>query len=309
MIWRDVSGSFILNTEGFSRDPNKVMVKLHIEFDMEFANDGTVTDFDAQKNYFINRNRYRDTHYEFTQTNRLRGYDEYNLVNIGEEATGSINTCMLVLPTLLCVNEFYKSYVDSFCIHQEYKILKIVSTRTNLNVQENFNPYMDRIPRIIVMNNTITFNDPSKLGEVTVVPDLPALDDLTPTNAGDQGIQGGGQGIQPVPNQGVPVPNQGVPVPYQVPVPNQGVLIPNQGVPIPNQGVPVPNQGVVPVPQQVPLTGGEIPMTTGNSNEANMGIGITLNVNAQVGDNQDNTNLNVNAGYGYAPNDPLVPKD
>ena len=180
MTWRDVSGAFNLNIQGYARDPKLAMVKLRIHFDIEFANDGTVNDFEAQKNYFIQRNRYRDTHYDFTQTNRLDGYSEFNLVNIGEQVNPSIGACWLVFYTFLTMAEFYKSYVDSFCIHQDFKLLKIVSTRQNLNLQEIFRPYILRVPTIIVQDNTIVFNDPSKLGSVSVVPDLPSLDDITP---------------------------------------------------------------------------------------------------------------------------------
>jgi len=200
MTWRDVSGAFNLNTSGFARDPKLAMVKLRIHFDIEFANDGTVNDFEAQKNYFISRNRFRDTHYDFTQSNRLDGYSEFNLVNIGEQANPSIGMCWLLLATFLTVSEFYKNFVDSYCIRQDFKILKIVSTRQNLNLQEVFQPYIARVPQIIVMQTTITFNDPSKLGAVTVVPDLPDLDEInntpTPGSGGmttsNDAMQGGG---------------------------------------------------------------------------------------------------------------------
>lgn len=180
MTWRDVSGPFLLNTAGYRRDPFKAMVKLRVKFDVEFANDGTLADFEAQKDHFIRRNQYRDTHYDFTQTNRLRGYEEYNLINITNEPNPSINICYLLISTLLCVNEFYKIYVDSFCIPQDFKISKLVSSRSNLNLPDIFIPYIDRLPRIVIMDKDITYNDPSRFGQVNVVPDLPSLDEITP---------------------------------------------------------------------------------------------------------------------------------
>jgi len=203
MTWRDVSGPFLLKTDGFKGDANQALVKLKVLFDIEFANDGTLLDFEAQKNYFISRNRFRDTHYDFTQTNRLNGYSEYNLVNIGDQPPSSVGVCWLIMSTFLCLLEFYKIHVDSFCIHQDFKILKIVSTRTNLYIPENFQPYEQRLPRIVVLTNNITFNDPSRLGEVTVVPELPSLEDITPDSEKanlNTGISGG-QYQPPISNQ------------------------------------------------------------------------------------------------------------
>ena len=178
MTWRDVSGPFTLYTQGYQRDPNLAMVKLKLQLDIEFANDGTNLDFEAQKNYFIAKNQYRDHLYDFSQNYRLEGYAEYNLVNIGEHQSHYIGLCWLFFFTSIMLVEFYKSYVESFCIHQDYEIKKVVSTRSNLNLPDPFRPYIARVPAIIVMNNTITYNDPSRLGAVTIVPEIPSLNEI-----------------------------------------------------------------------------------------------------------------------------------
>ena len=181
MSWRDISGPFILNTQGFEGDPKLAMVKLRLEFNIEFANDGTVNDFEAQKNYFIQKNQFKDTHYDFNQSNSLNGFNEYNLVSLGENPNPRIGMCYLILSTFLCLNEFYKMYVDSYCIHQDFRISKVLSTRTNLNLQQNFQSYQEKVPSIIIANMTTVYNDPSRLGEVSVVPDLPNLEELEKT--------------------------------------------------------------------------------------------------------------------------------
>ncbi len=181
MTWRDVSGPFYLNTDEYKKHQGRVLVKLKLSLDIEFANDGTVSDFEAQKKYFVNRNKHRDTNYDFSQSNRVDGFNEYNLVHIGETPP-SIGVCWMILSTILCVLEFYKLYINSFCVRQEFKILKLVSTRTNFYLPETFEPYLQRVPRIVFIEKTTFFDDPSKLGEVTEVPELPALEEIVETN-------------------------------------------------------------------------------------------------------------------------------
>ena len=178
MTWRDVSGPFNLNISGFAKDPKLGLVKLRLKYDLEFANDGTAIDFECQRQFFINRNKHRDVHYEFQQNNRFEGYNEFNLINIDNKPHPSINVWFHVLATFLNVVEFYKLYVESFCIRQEYKIIKLVSTRNNLNLQTVFEPYMERLPQIQILDNTVQFNDPSMFSEVNAVPDLPEMSEL-----------------------------------------------------------------------------------------------------------------------------------
>ncbi len=178
MSWRDVSGPFHLNTSGFARDPKVAMVKLHLKFDLEFANDGTAFDFECQRNYFINRNKNRDAHYEFSQSNRMQGYKEFNLINMDGKPHSSISAFWHVFFTFIMLVEFYKMYVESYCIRQEYKVIKLVSTKNNLNLQTVFLPYIERIPSVRVLDQSVTYNDPGKFGEVQIVPNLPEMSEI-----------------------------------------------------------------------------------------------------------------------------------
>ena len=82
---------------------------------------------------FNNRNRGRDTHYDFTESRFVPGLTPLNLVKLGQREPCSVNFCFLLLSAFLTFAEFYKSYVNSLCIEQKFKIRKIVSTRYNLN--------------------------------------------------------------------------------------------------------------------------------------------------------------------------------
>ena len=49
---------------------------------------------------------------------------------------------------MLTFCQFYKSYVDSFCINQKYKVRKIVSTRYDLNQPVYQEKYLQLIPQL-----------------------------------------------------------------------------------------------------------------------------------------------------------------
>jgi len=177
MSWRDVSGRFDLDISEFKKDPNKALIKLKLTVCNEFADDGTQSDFNAQKQYFINNNN-KDQLYDFTLDETLPNLHTYNLVKLSEEGNHNISLCHFILATFLGVVEFYKTYLDSYCITQSFVIRKLISTKQNLNLDSNFKPFFNRLPTVVINKSEVVFNDQSKLGVVTVVPDLPSFDEL-----------------------------------------------------------------------------------------------------------------------------------
>ena len=183
--WLDVSGPFLLNTIDFVHDPKFAWVKLNITFQIEFYDSQTQADFDYQKNTFIDTNKNRDTHYSFTQKERLDGYTQYNLVSLSDTPSPTIKARYLVLSTLFCVAEFYKKYVDGFCIRQNFIIKKVVSTRINLQSDEITKQFLLRMPKIVIQQTEVSYNDPSKLGAVPTLQslDLPGIDEVNRRNS------------------------------------------------------------------------------------------------------------------------------
>ena len=129
---RDVSGLFYLNCDQAYLE-NKCYIKLQLRQEINFADSISIMDYEYQKMLFNNRNRGRDTHYDFYESRFIPGLTPHNLVRIGQKDPCSVNFCLLLLFTFLTFAEFYKAYVNSFCIEQKFKIRKIVSTRYNLN--------------------------------------------------------------------------------------------------------------------------------------------------------------------------------
>ena len=164
MSSRDCSGLFRLDCEGIRDNPGKYFIKLHLKLDVRNSNDGTQTDYFLQRDHFYNTNRWRDSHMDTRESTTLSDFNEYNLVSIGNEKPPCVSLFYFVLLTFLGFVQFYKWYVESYCITQNYKIIKEISTRRNLNAHE-FNPIFNEfMPQIIIKDQIILkFEDPSSL--------------------------------------------------------------------------------------------------------------------------------------------------
>ena len=60
----------------------------------------------------------------------------YDLVKIDAEDPKSVNFGLFFVFTIITFVEFYKLYINSFCVYQKFKIRKIVSTRYDLNMDQ-----------------------------------------------------------------------------------------------------------------------------------------------------------------------------
>ena len=141
---RDVSGPFILKCNNKLIEKN-YFIKLQISQNIDFADDGTIVDYQRQKSDFIFRGS-TDQYHDFDEKRYIPGVKEYLLVKLCEEEPCGVNFCLFFFLTLLTLGEFYKIYFNCFCIKQDYTIKKIISTRRNLNREEYNLKYQNYIP-------------------------------------------------------------------------------------------------------------------------------------------------------------------
>jgi len=166
---RDISGLFRLNSEAINENPGKYFVKLHLKLDVKRSGDGTENDYTMQRDYFFNTNRWRDQYMETSESTSLSGFNAYNLVAVGGEIPTYVNFGFYVLFTLLTVVELYKIYVNSFCISQNYTIVKEISSKRNLNANEFNSIFGGYTPEIKIRDQVLLrFDDPSQLPAQTV---------------------------------------------------------------------------------------------------------------------------------------------
>ena len=144
---RDVSGPFILNLER-ANIMQKDLIKLKLELEITWADAISISDYQQYKNSFIEKNKYKDVYMDFSEERSLSGFTEYNLVNINENNSCFINRFWYVLSIIFTFTQFYKWYLDSKCIHQKFKIIKLLSTRYNLIQQEGYSKMQPRLDLI-----------------------------------------------------------------------------------------------------------------------------------------------------------------
>ena len=95
---------------------------------------------------------------DFREERIIPGFMEYNLVRITDKEPCSINFYWFAFFTILTLAQFYKSYVNCFCISQNFTIRKIVSTRNDLNSEKFNKKYRNLIPQINLIKSQINFD-------------------------------------------------------------------------------------------------------------------------------------------------------
>ncbi len=143
---RDVSGLFYLNCDK-AYVAKKHYIKLELKEEINFADAISYMDYEYEKEYFWRRNRFRDVHFDFNETRVIPGMVHHNLIKMTANEPCSVNFGLFFIFTILTFSEFYKSYVNSFCVYQKFKVRKLVSTRYDLNqpVYQTFVPQINII--------------------------------------------------------------------------------------------------------------------------------------------------------------------
>jgi hypothetical protein len=176
--WRDTSGLFLLDSHKVFRNFLKTYIKLHIDLDVEFADDITKSDYYRTKEEFYNQNKHRDTHISLTELKNVEGLKTHNMVRITDKEAFGVNKCFfLIFLIFLPFMEFYKIYVDLFCIHQNYKVKKIISSRYNVNSPEYAHKWAEDVPRITIYNQAPIVFDSAPL-PMHNSPTMPSLDEI-----------------------------------------------------------------------------------------------------------------------------------
>ena len=129
---RDVSGLFQINNDR-NAGMGKAFVKLEILPEINFADSLTYMDFENFRTHFYMRNRRKDQYMSYLETRAVPGLNPLNFVSITDNEPCGVNICMFILFTILPFAEFYKCYVNKYCLNQSFKIRKLISTRYDLN--------------------------------------------------------------------------------------------------------------------------------------------------------------------------------
>ena len=169
---RDVSGLFQLKN---SREEamGKTYIKLELLEEINFADSVSYMDYENFRTDFYNRNRRRDTFMDYSETRKIPGLEAYNFVLIRNEEPCGVNMCMFTIFTIIPLTELYKCYINSYCIEQKFSIRKLISTRYDLNKNQQYDvmtpsinvpnqQYIFEQSKYSYLNNQYSVNVPSK---------------------------------------------------------------------------------------------------------------------------------------------------
>lgn len=153
---RDISGLLNLNCN-IAQIQRKCYIKLELDEEMNFADAISVSDYEREKEEFKERNRYRDDFMDFSEKWSLPGMVHHNLIKIGDYEPCTVNFFWYFIFTLFTLAQIYKWHVSSFCIYQNYKIRKIISTRYNLHSEQYDSQYSKFNPQLNLVTLTIDY--------------------------------------------------------------------------------------------------------------------------------------------------------
>jgi hypothetical protein len=175
---KDVSGLFLLRMD-LAQAKKKAFIKLHLQKEVNFADSISYMDYLSQKDLFWRRNRFYDVHMDFNETRYIPGMEKHNLVKIGNEDPSSVAIGWYILFVILTFGQFYKQYVDSFCVFQNFKIRKLVSTRYNLLEPQFIQQYQPLMPALNLVVEQYSYQ-PQETGYCSsdVQPVLPTQEEL-----------------------------------------------------------------------------------------------------------------------------------
>ena len=144
---RDVSGLFYLNCDQ-ANVQRKSFIKLKLFKEINFADAISYMDYEYYKSEFWRRNRFRDVRMDFSEKRIVPGLVRHNLVKISDKNPCTVNFFWYLVFTIIPLCQFYKSYVNLFCVNQSYKVRKIVSTRYDLNQPVYVEKYSRFVPQL-----------------------------------------------------------------------------------------------------------------------------------------------------------------
>jgi hypothetical protein len=154
--FRDISG--VLNFSDFEKD--KRYIKLNLKLNVDFSDEETKLEYNTIKDLLIERNIKKDEKHELIEDWLLADLNEENLINLQKGEPLFFNLYGFYLFSIIIpLFQFYNLYCNS-CFHEiTFDIKKLVSTRLNLNDEENKKKYDNLSPKLLCKGNYIHLDD------------------------------------------------------------------------------------------------------------------------------------------------------
>ncbi len=130
MSYHDVSLPLFIDLS--DAEPSMLFLKIKLNSNIAFANDGSAQDYQRQVAQFKYQNNW-DAHYEYSETKKIQGFREYFMIPIRETRSSYVGQGWYALSAFFSFAELYKNYLSGASKYFEYTVSKEASTlNTNL---------------------------------------------------------------------------------------------------------------------------------------------------------------------------------
>ena len=153
---RDISGLFVLNCDE-QNISKKSYIKLELKEEINFADAVSYHEYVMLREDMRRRNEHRDESFSLYEIKKIEGLKHHHLIKFQNNDPACFGFCWFFIFTILTLGQFYKWYVSSKCIYQNFTLRKLISTRYNLSSEE-FNEKYERFnPQLNLITQQFTY--------------------------------------------------------------------------------------------------------------------------------------------------------
>ena len=154
--YRDISGLFILNVNE-KKIGKKAYIKLEIKEEINYADSISYNDMMLVKEDMTRRNEKRDDYFSINEIRKIIGIQHHYFIRLFDKEPKCFNHYWFILFTFLTMGQFYKRYVSSLSVYQNFTIRKVMSTRYDLSDEESNIKYEKFNPQMNIMTQNLSF--------------------------------------------------------------------------------------------------------------------------------------------------------
>lgn len=154
--FKDVSGLFLLD---IPQNKNIIYIQLQVINEINFADPISYSDYKSQKDDLYERNKNKDVNIDYFELRTYDGYSRYNLIKLKGQDSCFFKRGIYFLFILLTLGIIYYAIFNSYCLPQNFRVRKLVSTRYNLMDEEHSTKYELLRPTLSIKSEIFKYDE------------------------------------------------------------------------------------------------------------------------------------------------------
>ena len=154
--FKDVSGLFLLD---IPQNKNIIYIQLQIINEINFADPVSSSDYMTQKEALYERNKNKDRNIDYFEIRTYDGYSRYNLIKLKGQDSCFFKKGIYMIFILLTLGLIYYAIFNCYCLPQNFRVRKLVSTRYNLLDEEHSTKYESLRPTLSINSEIFKYDE------------------------------------------------------------------------------------------------------------------------------------------------------